>query len=1603
MTKNNWWKYLLIMVVSVFLSGCSLLDNLLFTKSEVPEFSFSGYVRADGKPLEGATVDCGVNKVLTNEQGYYSFSKINKVVSVSVYKDGFLFGDELVFVNSLSTDVNFYGYQLFDKSGVVKNKDVVIPNVKIKAESSNGKFETISNEMGEFYLSNLAGQVKVTATKDNYNFYTQSFTIDKGDEVVITGMTDISGKIEVDSQATPSDFVLKCNDRVISISDDLTFVAQNVEPGDQLTLNSDKYYIETDQFKISSTESIVFDCQKYFDILGTISCGTKKLDNVSVYFGKNHVLSTAGEFCFSKVHGKKELTCILDGFEFESVIVSSENSNVNISATTNVTVQTNLDVGSDYSSISLKVGDRVFNRPSNTGKFELDSVKFGDKISVVSNNYHGASDVNIESKNLTIDLQRYYTSKIVAILDGQNLSDVDVFVDDVKYTTGQDGLELSNLFGSYRVTLARDGYKFTSDYTINYYQNKVNAECFKIFDITGSVKSGDITLEHASIDLDGQIIECNNGNFEINDVYGQVEIEVSANGYNSQKAIATIESNELDINLDYDVTGIILCGGNKVSGARVECSDVAVESDNNGYFELKGLTGTNTIKIEKEFYTFQDESVTSSNNLQVNTTYSINGNVSSGDGKVSGLDIILISKTYSDTILTTTTDENGNYYFENLAGNYMLSYGETTLSLKPKMYNISVGENYDFSDKGFSFGGVVTCGGLPLADVNVQIGTLKTTTDVDGKYHFPLVVQGGILTLSKTGYDFENNGKDITEEVDERTDINFVATYKVVINIKSGKTNLSGVTVSINGERKGQTNETGMLEVLGLTGTNQISLACANYKFQGTTEINEYQNLEYLATFDIDATIKTGDIKISGVICKIEDMTYSSSDMDGILSIQNVKLGDVLKFEKDGYTFDVISIEEYTESLCINGCYKVSGVVSNCGTEIGGVVVNIDGTDQSTITDEHGYFEFDGVVGEINLLLSKTGFEFDKVTVNSADPLNIMSKYSVSGVIQLATGTGVGKVDIYIGDQKVATTDDNGKFKIEGLTSAVTLKCVKYGYKFSGDFEINAPITDLQINATYTISGRVMSGDVAIANATIIASNGMSTQTKSDGTYTLEDVDSEVVLECETVNFDTPNSENISGYTSSANFDLTYTVTITIDGDFSAISVVVSGYANRSKNYSVKQIVIEKLSGENEITLSKKSYNISPTDKFNVNSKFDIELMTILVYNITGTVKTESGAPIKNARVVAGDKSVRTNASGEYTINDLVGKNNLKAVLPYWNDESNATHDASLDKTYGQIEKTGTYNITFSDYNFGLNFLNYSYDILHNSNGYQIFGSGDVVAIADIMSIKSSNKVSIVYKQDKNGIKLFENKNTGDIAAGVDPNVSMLSCFDTKTRLVKYQLIQGESNVKNGVKYTNSWDKTDITYANYQSNLTINGISGGSGVNGDNFSNYNINSTSLSSVKNLSFNSNEYTYTMVLKTDESSGAFTDYKQIMTLMCDKKDLKSFETIELTFTISQTGYLKEMKIVEKYIVETNKKASVSGAKATVTGNITYNFYINQNTTINDLDTTSPVTATNGLNTLEPSDDVSTLTTIGSRNTTPIKLDIIMVKKEELLWKD
>ena len=106
--------------------------------------------------------------------------------------------------------------------------------------------------------------------------------------------------------------------------------------------------------------------------------------------------------------------------------------------------------------------------------------------------------------------------------------------------------------------------------------------------------------------------------------------------------------------------------------------------------------------------------------------------------------------------------------------------------------------------------------------------------------------------------------------------------------------------------------------------------------------------------------------------------------------------------------------------------------------------------------------------------------------------------------------------------------------------------------------------------------------------------------------------------------------------------------------------------------------------------------------------------------------------------------------------------------------------------------------------------------------------------------------------------------------------------------------------------------------------------------------------------------------------------------------------------LIFKITQDGYLREMKINEAYEVKS------TGVTASVTASITYNFYINSMTeVISDIDVTSPITATQNINTLETPIETNSLgnfrmpNQVPKTNETP-KINLINFKKEELLWK-
>lgn len=1605
MTKNNWWKYLCLCVVSLMLSGCSMLENLFFTKTEVPEFSFSGYVMADGKALEGAIVDCGVLSTETNESGYYKFSGVNKVVQVSVKKDGYLFADDLIFVNSLSSDVNFRGYKLFDKSGVVKNNDIVISDVDIVAVSENGVFSTKSNEYGEFYLTNLAGQVKVTATKDGFSFFKSSFTIDKEDNITISGLTDIAGTINVDvDNADIQDFTLKVDDREITIADDFTFVATSVEPGAVVILTSDEYYIaDNTQIVLSDLEPIVFDCKKYYDVTGNVICGNSTLLTATVKCGNKEISAVDGTFKFEKLYGENTIITEAKDFEFSEQKVNATKTNICIDGKTSVKGKITLDIGQNFADITLTANGKNIT-VDNFGNFTINDVKFGDKLNISSSNYSVANEITIDnSQIINICAYKLYSLNLSVLADGENLSDVSVLINGHTYSTDAQGMiSVGGLYGDTDVSLSKDGYKFEDNYSFNYFSENTCIQGYQLYNACGIVKSGDIIINSGHVYLDDISLDINNdGTFTLNNLYGEQHILVTANGYNSQELTLSKNNTNIDVNLTYDISGTITCGGKVVDGVQVSAGDKIDITSADGTFALTGLTGATNLSYSKTWYTFPLSSVTQSGNINVYGKYSLSGIVSkkkdSGDGVdyLNNFKILLIDK-YTNDIAITYTNTDGYYQFDELDGEYALIYDmDSTLSLMPSMYDISTGGHFDFSNNGYSFGGTIMCGDLPLANATLSIGNAVVYTDSDGKYTFPLVTGTGVISVEKTGYSFSpiNHNGSASDKFNGKTDIDYEATYVVSGVVKSGNIPVNGVNVQI-GDKTTLTDNNGAFQISGLTGNNNISLALNNYKFDGVSQINEYANLNYSATFDCRVCVKSQDILVAGARLALNNTnTNLFTDENGEITIVDIKLGDTIAFTLAGYSIEGRQFTEYIEECVSNALYSVSGVVSNCGMPLNQVKVSIDGTDIFVTTNELGEFTINSISGSVTLTFVKGDFEFDSVEISGAENINVMSKFNVEGIIKVGD-TPISGVIVTAGEI-TTSSDKNGKFKIIGLHTITEFTFAKTGYDFPSA-TVSTP-DYLNICGTYKVTVKVKSGDLAISDATIYINGSVSDVVEENGQYEITGLAGSTTIRVEMSGYNAKEFV-ISEYTPNLIANLDYDLVINFSGldDYSGITITAN---SKSMSCDSNTYTITGLKGETTIVLAKDNCYFTPTENnsFIVDKNATKNITITKLFSISGTVKTASGIPVAQATVCAGKKSTTTDNNGKYLLSGLAGEPTLKVVLPY---NANGTYSKDLEIQGTSAKADSVNNIIVPDKTFAINFLNYAYDNLRYAMSYQIFGSGKVVASPDVAGVSDQiQSVSVVYKQDALGNKIFQNMNVGDrikilSLVDVDPNVSLLSVFYTDTdgvRKVKYNQIKGEDNIakNNGnPAYTDNWIDTDVT--SYKNIL---------GVDYNNFSPYVITSKTVQSVSNLKYTDGKYSFTLNLDCTPEAGAYTYYEKLMKVMCDQQDLNSFYKIALTFTITNSGLMRQM------IIDENYEVTSTGTKASTKANITYNFFINSLTEkIQNIDISTPQSVqTSILLGQETPVEMGSNAQVVNYNTNKnnnTHCDIITYRKEELL---
>ena len=116
--------------------------------------------------------------------------------------------------------------------------------------------------------------------------------------------------------------------------------------------------------------------------------------------------------------------------------------------------------------------------------------------------------------------------------------------------------------------------------------------------------------------------------------------------YNQAEIEYEIDNDYLVVDLTYNISGVVLCGENLLSGVEVTAGNTLTTTDTNGSFMLEGLKGEATIEFNKDYYNIATYNITDkivNNDITIKATYYIEGLVTDSAGEaITNFTIILV-------------------------------------------------------------------------------------------------------------------------------------------------------------------------------------------------------------------------------------------------------------------------------------------------------------------------------------------------------------------------------------------------------------------------------------------------------------------------------------------------------------------------------------------------------------------------------------------------------------------------------------------------------------------------------------------------------------------------------------------------------------------------------------------------------------------------------------------------------------------------------------------------------------------------------------------------------------------------------------------------
>lgn len=1497
---NTLWCFVILLFFNFCLTSCG---------SELKTFSVSGYILSENGAIEGATISCEVGSVVSNSSGYYSFEGLISGVSIYVSHDDFYFPASVKTAFSDNDNLNFNGLEYYDVSGkIVSNENNPIPNASIVASGMIG-CQTQSDVNGEFVLKNVVGKSSISVNKDGYQFETITTTINSNNSnLTFDGKTNVEVSIN-DEKNVIDNFNVLVDEKDIKVNG-VGDTFNNIRIGTTFTPYKENFvFVPQSIVVLEENQKIDFEVFEKYSYSSTVLCGETPLGDVEIYLDDELVSKTnpQGVFSLTDLFGKHKLSFKLSGYIFEDILIDDEYLPEQINCTRRIIAQIYDETHNPIEGVEVYCNNNLV-ISDELGFVEINNAQIGDELEISKTGYFFESLLVDKAAISNIYGFKIYEANIIVKCGKKLLSGVELSLFGKTILTDTNGSAIfAGVYGSNEINVKSEKYKVISDdLVVSAERSELVIELAKYYDLEIEFDN----VENIKVFYDNEELMFSNNKIELNSIYGSHSLLLKKSNFDDLNLIVN-EDNCSIVNpqFSYGVDIKVLTDKIPVSDVNVIINDEIVgTTTKDGTLNISGLKGNVEISFEKEGCNFSQQEVSYYKELEVQCYYSLYGYVKVDKVAVSG--VCLKLQKDLQTVLTAYTDKDGKYEFTNLNGMYSLYISDSDQYNKhfiEKGYSglTSFGK-YDFVNNSYKISGFVYSDNIPVCKVKVTAGDYVTYTDENGKYQFNSLSEEVNLVLEKEGYSFDGNTL-VNDTLSEES-VDFSAIYSITGKVISGDQVVKNVLIKHN--ELEVFCEDGMFNFSNLKGFNKFTFEKDNYCFE-ELNISEYCNLVVNSTYSVSGIVKTGEVCVAGVsvLCGKEK---TQTDNDGKFVISGIIGSSKIEFEALNYNFIDATVNKPT-NLEINCSYNISGYIKNNETPLANVQVLLNSKNQTT-TNENGYFEINNLSGKNSIEYKFENFEFEIDEIS--EPFNkiIKASYSITGKI-LLNNLPMSGVKVSSGD-KIVFTDSSGFYELKGLIGSGTLTVFKDGYNFSGEFKYSTATT-LNFKALYSIKGVIKSGNTKLVGA-IINCGGAQYLSNALGEFIIEDLDNEVVL--------TVSKDGYAYYGSELKFndkaiDVEIQMGYEISGKVESTKDVAEVKVKLIQNENVVNELItdktgvfkfEKVYGNSLVIFEKEGFAFD--EYYYSKTTNNIIVKPTIVYKVTGKVMAGNFA-ISEAVIKAGSfGTFKTDSNGNFEIKNLSGTIVISAILSKSNCQT---------FTSNQISVSDNANLTLS---FNINDYCYfvyekGYQML-KENTYETSLSGTVE-----LSVGGTQQVRGFKKKGADGSVLLEQLNYGKEILGIDPRMSLRAYYTpTNSNIVEYKTTKDVSTsyVPN---YGSSW-----------SSKTYNDFKNTYGLDIQGFFAYVINQSTISSITNVTKDTNGMSFRFVMNTSSST---VNYVKNMYAMSGQTP-SGFNRIYINFYFNSNGEVIKSICDEQYTIK-------KGVTVTANGYLTETYKITNGATV------------------------------------------------------